>query len=221
MKTENIKHAIVSTDVVLFCVSEGKLKIVLSQVKNEEYKGQLAFPGGLIRSEENSLEAAKRVIREKLKLNPENIYLEELGSYSEVNRDIRGRVVSIAYIGLIEAPNISDLNLEICQPQDLKKIKSLAYDHNQILKDATLRLKNRFSNSTIANKLLSKYFTMTEFYNLYNLVLDKNIDKRNFAKKIIALDIVKESGKLLTGQKNRPAKLMEFKKEKVVDLEIF
>lgn len=221
MKVENIKHAIVASDVVLFCVVDGKLNTVLSQVKNEEYKGQIAFPGGLIRSDENSLQSAKRVISEKLKLNPEKIYLEELGSYSEVNRDVRGRVVSIAYLGMIESPNISDLNLEICQLQDIKKIKSLAYDHNQILKDAINRLKNRFSNSTIANKLLSKYFTMTEFYNLYNLVLEKNIDKRNFAKKIKALDIIKESGKLLTGQKNRPAKLMEFKKEKVVDLEIF
>jgi 8-oxo-dGTP diphosphatase len=218
---ESIRHAIVSTDAVVFVYKEKKLYVLITEVKNKEYAGQNAFPGGLILPNETAEECVKRVLLEKINIKENHIYIEEFGAYSEVNRDVRGRVVSIAYLGLLQSEYIPTESARKFELVEVGKIKKLAYDHDKILKDAIKKLRERFSNSTIASKLLEKSFTMAELLNLYSLVLEKEIDKRNFAKKIKSLDIIEESGGELRGQKHRPAKLFKFKDNKVIQLEIF
>jgi len=221
LSVKHLKHAIVSTDVVLFVVKDHKLMVVIIDVQNPEYAGEKAFPGGLILPQETAGEAIKRVIHSKLNINPGDVYIEELKAYSDVHRDKRGRVVSLAYIGFIESEKINNLENSLYILIDSAKIGNLAYDHNQILKDASQKLRDRFFNSTIAQKLLSDSFTMTELHQLYRLVLGKKIDKRNFAKKIHSLGIIKESAEKTVGQKHRPARLLKFKNKEIKNLDTF
>lgn len=220
-KDVNIRHAIVSTDVVLFSFYEGKLKVAVTNVKNNEYLGQRAFPGTLVLPEETLPQSVSRILLDKMGLKPESIYREELGAYSDLDRDIRGRVVSVAYIACADYEKISSENFDKFEVADVRALKGLAYDHDKILKDAVQRIKDEFSNSTIAQKFLGSTFTMSELYGLYLGVLGKEIDKRNFMKKIKSLDIIEESGGVVSGLKHRPAKLFKFKDRNVKKLEIF
>lgn len=220
-KVENIRHAIVSTDIVLFAFKEETLYAVVIKVKNDEYAGKKAFPGALILPDETALDSVKRVIDTKLDLNHKNIYFEELGAYSDVGRDVRGRVVSVAFIGLTDYENLESHESNNFEIIEVKKIKGLAYDHDKMLSHAILRLQEKFSNTTIAQKLLSNEFTSLQLFTLYCTVLNKKLDKRNFMRKIKALKIIKQGSKVVRGQKHRPAKLFEFKNKKVEQLEIF
>lgn len=220
-RIEHLRHAIVSTDLVLFSFINEELFVILVEVKNKEYSGKKAFPGSLIFPGETADDSVKRIIKEKLGLNKSDIYFEELGAYSEIDRDIRGRVVSIAYIGLINSMSLEkklDCGFEVVE---IKKAKNLGYDHDKVFSDSMKRLRDRFSNSTIAQRLLNSEFTMTELFTLYTKVLGKEIDKRNFIKKIKSLNIIKPSGGVIKGHKHRPAKLMQFKDKEVKQLEIF
>jgi 8-oxo-dGTP diphosphatase len=142
-----------------------------------------------------------------------------LGAYSKVDRDARGRVVSIAYLGLIREADIPHDARALCVP--FTRAKGLGYDHTDMGCDALERLRHAFTETTIAQKLLPESFTITEMHALYETVLGKGIDKRNFLKKIKSLDIIHETGEMVTGKKNRPAKLFAFKKQNVEHLDIF
>lgn len=215
----NIKHAVVSVDVVIFMWSKGQLMTCLIDVKNEEYKGMKAFPGGLVYPEETTDDAAKRVLVEKVNLSPNQIYIDEFGVYSEVDRDKRGRVVSISYMAIVEASSIQESLIDSFVP--FLQARKLAYDHNKIAKDSLQELQNRLRNSTIATNLLPKEFTLTELYNLYLAILDKNIDKRNFLKKLKTLNIIRMAGGERRDGPHRPAKLYSFISEKVIPLDVF
>lgn len=218
---KNLKHAIVSTDIVIFLVKNNILMSIILDVKNKEYKGKKAFPGGLMLTQETAMGSVQRVIDSKLNINPKDVYMEELKAYSELHRDKRGRVVSLAYIGCMHSEPICVTSNPFYFLVDYTKIYNLAYDHNQILKDALQKLKNRFLNSTIAQTLLPKNFTMSELYQLYCLVLNKKIDKRNFIRKINSLNIIKQSTGKIVGQQHRPAQLFTFAQKEIKDLEIF
>lgn len=215
----NIKHAVVSVDVVIFMWSEGQLMTYLIDVKNEEYKGMKAFPGGLVYPEETTDAAAKRVLVEKVNLNPNQVYIDEFGVYSEVDRDKRGRVVSIAYMAIVEGSCMKENLMNNRVP--FLRARKLAYDHDKIAKDSLNELQNRLRNSTIATNLLPKEFTLTELYNLYLTVLGKDIDKRNFLKKLKTLNIIRMTGGERRDGPHRPAKLYSFISEKVVPLDVF
>jgi len=175
----------------------------------------------LILSTETAKEAIQRVIYNKLNINPKNVYIEELKVYSDIDRDKRGRVVSLAHIGLITSQKINNIAATTYVLIEYTKAKNLAYDHDLILKDALQRLRDRFLNSTIAVKLLPNSFTITELYQLYCLILNKKIDKRNFLKKIKSLGIIKKGTEKVLWQKHRPVQLFEFKSKEIKNLNIF
>jgi 8-oxo-dGTP diphosphatase len=214
---EKLRFAAMAVDVVLFAVVEGKLSVLLGTVNRPPYYTNVeAFIGGLIESEETAETALERHLKSKTELK--KIYTEQLYTFSDLNRDTRNRVISISYLGLVRPGALgADLasGLRWCPVRSLPK---LAYDHTQMFGVAMNRLKGKISYTNIAQYLLPKEFTLSELQAVYELILSQEVDKRNFRKKILALDLVVETGDMQQGVKNRPAALYRFATEKLTEL---
>ena len=220
----NIRFAVLAVDTVTFTLRDGTLLVRLMKVHLPPYfKDMFGLPGGLVRSEETAEETAMRIVQEKGMLSIKNMYLEQLATYSRVDRDPRGRVVSVGYIGLIpwEALGAKEQNkMENTEWMSIKNIPNLAYDHNQIVQNALTRLRSLVTYTTLISKLLPKEFTLTELENAFESILGKDIDKRNFRKKLEKLNILKKLPHKRSGMRHRPATLYTFKSEKVVEMEV-
>lgn len=214
---EKLRFAAMAVDVVVFSIIDDELVALVDTVASESaYKGMEAFPGGLIKEHENADEAQTRMLKEKTEVSP--VYSEQLYTFSDVNRDKRNRVVSVAYMAFVRPDSAASYKHASAHFVSVKKIGSLAYDHDAIKKMAVNRLAGKLTYTNIAQFLLSKHFTLSELQMVYELVLGKELDKRNFRKKILALDIVRDTGSVQEGVKNRPAALYEFTSSKVVEL---
>lgn len=214
------QHAIVAVDTVIFRIYKGSLQTLLLELTREPYIGSWAVPGGLIVSQENIEQSVVRHLENKTGLK--EVYSEQLATFGDIDRDPRGRVVSVAYLSLVaEAPN--DLQT-ISDYSDIKwfavdKLPTLAYDHKKIISMALERLQAKLSYTNIAQHLLKKEFTLTELQQAYEIILGRSFDKRNFRKKILSLDIVKETKRKVTGA-FRPATLYVFKNKNVKIIEV-
>ena len=217
------KHAfaVIATDIVIFTVRDNVLQVLLIKMKKKPFAGKWAMPGGLIRPNEPLLTAAKRLLREKGGIS--GAHLEQLYTFGRVDRDPLGRVVSVGYTALL--PSYAMLLKTTSEYGDIawfpiKKVPSLAYDHNDILTTGLARLRAKLEYTTIVKNLLPKEFTLTELQHIYEVVLGKKLDKRNFRKKLLALDLLKKTGKRRGGASNRPAELYTFiaKDEKTIDI---
>ncbi|MEK7648681.1 MAG: NUDIX domain-containing protein [Patescibacteria group bacterium] len=206
-------HAILATDIVIFTIQNGQLKVLLIKMTRQPYVNMWAIPGGLITPDESADEAALRHLRAKT--NVKDVYLEQLYTFGRVDRDPRGRVVSVAYFALIPSTNVSLKTTADYAGIDwfpIKKLPSLAYDHSEIISRAIDRLKSKLAYSTISYSLLSKEFTLSELQSVYEVILGRKLDKRNFRKKILSLGLIRATGKKRRGTANRPAELYTFKK---------
>ncbi|MEY2665279.1 MAG: hypothetical protein RLZZ480_384 [Candidatus Parcubacteria bacterium] len=206
-----------ATDTVVFSFVNGELCALVSPVNRPpHYINTQGFLGGIIDAEETAEEASVRILKQKGNLD--KVYLEQLFTFSAVERDKRNRVVSVAYLGLVR-PDVAEVYEH---PEatfvPVKKLVKLAYDHDEMLLTALTRLRGKLTYTTIAQYLLPKQFTLSELQNVYEVILQKEFDKRNFRKKILALDIVRETGKMQEGVKNRPAALYEFTSQKIKEL---
>lgn len=222
MKTQpKYEFAVIATDVVIFTVDNGELKVLLIKMKKKPYTDYWAAPGGLVGSKESVDQAAARVLKEKAGLA--NIHLEQLYTFGKVNRDPFGRVVSVAYFALIPSENVKINTTD--EYSDIKwfsmgKIPKLAYDHSEVLKVAKERLQSKLEYTNIVYTLLPKEFTLSEVQDIYETILDRGLDKRNFRKKILALKILKKLSKKRGGSAHRPAELYSFinRTPRVIDL---
>lgn len=220
---EKIRFAALATDVVLFTISEDKLKTLLMRIDLEPYyKDRWGFPGGLIQPDETALDASKRVLKDKGSINPKDSYLEQLYTFSGVNRDPRNRVVSVAYLGLIaENKRGQSLKDENLWWSDVSSVpKNLAYDHNKIFEVALDRLRSKIEYTNIAFGLLPKEFTLSELQKTYEIILDQELDKRNFRRKVKDIGLVLETGNERREGANRPAALYSFKERKPEVIEV-
>jgi 8-oxo-dGTP diphosphatase len=214
---ENLRFAAISIDAVVFGFVEGELCALVSPVNRPpHYNGVLGFLGGLIDSKETAEEACDRVLKDKGGLK--SVYIEQLYTFSEVERDKRNRVISVAYMCMVRPEVVKTYEFPNASFVPVKNLKNLAYDHDEVLLTALGRLRGKLSYTTIAQFLLPKHFTLSELQSVYESVLNKEFDKRNFRKKIIALDIVRDTGRVQEGVKNRPASLYEFNSKKVIEL---
>lgn len=217
---ENLRFAAISIDAVVFGFVAGELCALVSQVNRPpHYIDILGFLGGLIDPEETAEEAAERILLEKGQL--QKIYLEQLYTFSAVERDKRNRVVSIAYLGLVQPDQAALYQRSDASFVPVKKLKNLAYDHDEMLRLALKRLQGKISYTTVIQHLLPRHFTLSELQSAYETILKKELDKRNFRKKLLAIDIVRETGRVQEGVKNRPAALYEFISGKVQELSPF
>lgn len=214
---EHLRFAVMAIDAVVFSFIDGELCALVSPVNRPpHYIDRLGFLGGIVDAKETAEEASVRILKEKGAL--EKLYLEQLFTFSAVERDKRNRVVSVAYLGLVR-PDIATAyaNKDVWFAP-IKKLSKLAYDHDEMLLTALTRLRGKLTYTTIAQYLLPKQFTLSELQAVYEGVLQKELDKRNFRKKILALDVVRETGKMQEGVKNRPAALYEFTSQKIKEL---
>jgi len=206
---QNIKLAI---DNCIFTVKEDELYILLIQMKKQPYAGMWALPGGLVKENENLDKAAMRILKEET--NVTDIYLEQLYTFGEVNRDPRGRVVSVAYFALIPDTNIKLKTLPKYADVKWHKFSSLpklAYDHNEIAQYAKQRLEWKIEYTNVVWSLLPTKFTLSQLQKVYEAILGQELDKRNFRKKIFKLNIIQATGEKTIFGAHRPAMLYKFK----------
>ncbi len=215
---QNIKVAV---DNCIFTVKEGKLHIILIQMKREPFTSQWAIPGGLVNHAESLDSAAKRVLHEETGVS--DVYLEQLCTFGEPKRDPIGHVISTAYFALIPSDsailktNKKYLDVAWVAVSDVPR---LAYDHNAIVKYAKQRLQWKLEYTNVVWSLLSKYFTLSEMQAVYEAILDRKLDKRNFQKKILGLCLIEKTEKTSMKGAHRPAVLYKFisQKPKIVNI---
>lgn len=210
-------------DAVVFTVEDKQVKLLLVRRAKEPYIGEWSLPGGGIYRNETAEQAIKRELAYKTGL--QNIYLEEFGVFSDPKRDSRGRIVAIAYLALVDKNKVSLLQKT---PKtlgsewfDIKRLPALKWDHKEIIKLALKNLQKRLLDSNIACRLLPKYFTLPELHKMYELILSQPLDRRNFRKKFLKLDLIEKTKLEERGNKYRPASYYRFKTEQHKEISIF
>jgi len=200
----------VTVDIVIFTIQSEELKVLLVKRGIPPFKGQLALPGGFVHEDESLDEAAMRELREETGVS--DVYLEQLYSFGDPERDPRERIVTVAYYALI-APDRSQLAAGTDTTEAvwwrLSKLPALAFDHRKILDYALERLRNKLEYTTVGFQLLPAKFSLTELQGVYEAILGKKLDKRNFRRKIELLKILKPMSEYRRGGQ-RPARLYRF-----------
>ncbi|AKQ70433.1 putative Nudix-like regulator [Myxococcus hansupus] len=209
-----------TVDCVVFGLDDDDLKVLLIRRGVEPFAGRWALPGGFVRMEESLDDAARRELEEESGVRPG--HLEQLYTFGTPGRDPRGRVVTVAYFALVKlsdhVPHASTDAREAAwfSVWDTPK---LAFDHADVLGTALQRLKGKVRYQPIGFELLPPKFTLTQLQRLYEVVLERELDKRNFRKKILAMDLLEELDEVEQDVSHRAARLYRFDHKKYKQLE--
>ncbi len=211
----------VTVDCILFGFDAGELKVLLIQRGGEPFKGLWAFPGGFLDVDTDPTieEAAKRELEEETGLT--HVFMEQLYTFGDMGRDPRGRTVSVAYYALIK---LDDYKVQAGSDADrahwfaISQVPPLAFDHAKILQTALERLKGKVRYQPIGFELLPQKFTLSELQHLYEVVLGMDLDKRNFRKKILKMNLLVELDEWQAGVPHRAARLFRFDKQRYEEL---
>ncbi len=204
-----------TVDCVVFGIDEEDLKVLLIKRGLEPFEGSWALPGGFVQMEESLPDAARRELQEETGLD--RVFLEQLFTFGEVARDPRGRVVSVAYYALVR---LLDHKVQAAtDAQDASwfpvwDTPTLAFDHSRILQMALERLKGKVRYVPIGFELLPRKFTLSQLQRLYSMVLERELDRRNFRKKILSMDILDELDEVERDVAHRAARLYRFNERK-------
>ena len=213
--TYEFPRAALTVDCVVFGLDDTDLKVLLIQRDLAPFRGKWALPGGFVRVDESLEDAARRELREETGL--QEVFLEQLFTYGELKRDPRERVVTVAWYALVR---LSDHRVTAAtDARDaawfvVQKIPKLAFDHDRILRAAHQRLQAKVRYEPIGFELLPKKFTLTQIQKLYEIALDRTIDKRNFRKKILRMDVLHELDEVETDVAHRAARLYRFNQKR-------
>jgi 8-oxo-dGTP diphosphatase len=200
----------VTVDVVIFTIRAGALHVLLVRRARPPFAGRHAIPGGFVEEDESLEGAARRELAEETGLR--DVYLEQLYTFGDPGRDPRGHVVTVAYFALIasdQTPLHAGTDAAEAGWFPVAAPPSLAFDHAKILDYALQRLRNKLEYTTVGFQLLPERFTLGELQAVYEAILGRRLDKRNFRRKIGLLGIVtalREQRR--TGRK--PARLYRF-----------
>jgi 8-oxo-dGTP diphosphatase len=229
-RTADTETPLVTVDVVVFTIlptsppsanatgvlprPQNQLNVLLIQRSHSPYQHQWAMPGGFIRKGETLEHAAARYLQDETGVG--NIYLEQLYTFGQPNRDPRARVITVSYFALIRA---HELKLKAGEGSKASNVAwfpvgalpELAFDHHEIINYALGRLKRRLGTTSIAFQLLPEKFTLTELQRVYELILNRELDKRNFRKKILSSGILEDLGQTKMEGFHRPAQLYTFR----------
>lgn len=214
------EHPWVAVDVVIFTLDEEALKCLLVQVKGGTFGGMWAFPGGLVRAEESLDEAAKREVHERTSVK--DSYLEQLYTFGKPERDPAKRVVSVSYLALVTNRGIGldpASKYAAIRWFHADRIPRLAYDHDQVKRLAFQRLRSKLQYTNIVYSLLPAEFTLGELQEVYETILHRPLDRRNFRKKVLASGLLKSLRKVKVGA-HRPAFLYAFKRRRPMIIEM-
>lgn len=210
----------VTVDVVIFSLIEEELQVLLVKRKNWPFEGMWAIPGGFVRIKESLEEAAARELAEETGVR--DVYMEQLYTFGEPDRDPRTRVITVAYFALVPADAIA-------QPEagtdaaatgwfSMEHLPELAFDHRQILDYALERLRYKLEYTMVGFELLPDVFTLSELQHAYELILGEELDKRNFRRKIQGSDILEYTGRKKREGEGRPARLYRYKDNAVAEV---
>jgi len=204
-------RAALTVDIVVFALDEDDLKVMLIERSLKPYQGQWALPGGFVHVDETLDDAARRELQEETGLK--DIFLEQLFTFGELERDPRERVVTVAYYALV---NLEGHDVQASTDASnaawfsLSELPELAFDHATILKAAYERLRGKVRYQPIGFELLPEKFTLRQLQHMYEVILDRELDKRNFRKKVLGMEIVQETDEIEKDVAHRAARLYRF-----------
>lgn len=205
---------LLAVDCIIFGFDRNGLKLLLIKRRFEPEKGKWSLIGGFLKQNETLDQAAARVLHRLTGLK--DIYMEQLYAYSQVNRDPAERTVSVAYFALIDVAShqFEGIRDEDAYWFELKKAPALIFDHDQMVEKGLARLRRKALNLPIGFELLPEKFTMRELQSLYESILDRKLDKRNFISKIKTLDVLQKLDEKDMSSSRKGAYLYQFDKEK-------
>lgn len=214
----------VAADVAVFTVVDGALQVLLVRVRHGAFAGRWALPGGRVRPDESLDAAAARLLAESTGLG--EVYLEQLYTFGQPERDPHGRVVSVAYVALIPHGgrfrpvdgNVPAVFADV-HWRPVAALTPLAYDHETVVATGLARLRAKLAYTNLVYTLLPPAFTLGELQAMYEAVLGRRLDRRNFRKKMLALGLLRPLGRQRRGA-HRPAALYAFRQRRPMVVEI-
>ena len=210
----------ITVDLVIFTVNDDLLKIMLVRRAEEPFADSWSLPGGFLKASESLEGAALRVLNEKTAL--ENVYVEQLYTFGDPDRDPRARVITVTYFALLPwkdlVPPPSDKVTSLMWTS-VNQLPKLAFDHREIVEYAVSRLRAKASYSNIVYGLMPRQFRLSELQRMYEIIINDKLDKRNFRKRMLATGLLQETGRKDLAGAHRPAMLYKFKKMEIAFLD--
>ena len=206
---ESYPRVPITVDCVIFGFDENELKVLLIRSDIEIFKDKWSLLGDFAANNEMLDDAAYRVLRERTGMD--DVYLEQVKTFSRPDRHPGGRVLTVAYCSLlnIEHHQLQKMDNEL-HWHSVKKIKEMAFDHKEILDECYTWLQKRIQEHPLGFNLLPEKFSLRELQNLYEAILDVKMDRRNFRKKFFAMDFLIDTGEFEDDVPHRPGKLYQF-----------
>jgi 8-oxo-dGTP diphosphatase len=207
--TYNYPHPAVTVDACLFTIQEEQLKVLLIRRALEPFQGDWALPGGFVHIDENLETAVKRELEEETGLS--GFYFEQLETFGQVDRDPRERVISVAYFALAPADGVvlkANTDASDAAWFAIDDLPALAFDHAGIVGKAVKRIRAKVEYSTVAFEFMPAQFTISDVLQVFECVQGRPIDKRNFRKWVLGLNLIRPTGEKRQGS-HRPAALYE------------
>ena len=210
-------HPAVTTDYVIFGFDGQQLKVLLVERGIDPYMGHWAFPGGFLKMDETAEQGALRELKEETGLSA--AYIEQLGAFSDVKRDPRERVITIAFYALVRIESVKGGDdAADARWFGLNEIPPLAFDHDHILRVAQKRLREEIHFTPVGFELLPDIFTLPQLQALYESILDVKFDRRNFARKMLTLGILEMADPLQERNGTRTPVLYRFNKDRYEEM---
>lgn len=200
----------VETLINLFTIRDGKINILLVHKKDEPYKGYWLLPTSFVSNKESLKENTKNLLNDYF--DNQHIELKQNEVFGELDRMFEDRVIGISYVGFIDAVTVDLKHIDGESDWfDITNLPKLGYDHNFVIGQAMDYLRSRFKEISTLKELYPSDFTLPELQRVFETIFNKEIDRRNFRKKLLHFDIIKETGDRIKGSTGRPAKLYCFK----------
>ena len=210
----------VTVDVVIFSLIEDTLKVLLIRRKHWPFEGMWAIPGGFVRMDESLEAAAVRELAEETGVT--DVFMEQLYTFGDPQRDPRTRVITVTYFAIVPADAIMDPKAGTDASETdwhaMDELPELAFDHRKILDYALMRLRYKLEYTTVGFELLPDVFTLSELQHAYELILGEELDKRNFRRKILSADILEDTGKKKREGEGRPAQLYRYRDDAIAEV---
>ena len=199
---------VLTTNVVVFTLRDEQLKLLLIRRQNPPFQGFWSLPGGVVGTDEDVEANATRQLEDGTGLS--GVYLEQLYTFSAPERDPRERVISVAYYALVPSKRLrlrTDEHGEGVAWFSLNELPELAFDHAQMVDTAHQRLAAKLDYSTIAFQFMPERFTLSDLQNVFQIILNRDLDKRNFRKRMRAMEQIRQTSDLRKNGNHRPARL--------------
>ncbi|MFM2290442.1 MAG: hypothetical protein RIS29_255 [Bacteroidota bacterium] len=211
---QNKDTFLVAVDCIIMGFHDNELHILITRRQMEPLKGGWSLMGGFVNETESIEDAAERVLNEFTGID--NIFMEQVGAFGELNRDLGERVISIAYYALV---NIDEFDTSLAKKYDarwvrLTQLPSMVFDHNKMVKDTIGILQRKAAVKPIGFNLLGEQFTLPTLQSLYESIYQETIDKRNFRKKLLNMDILEKMDEKDKSNSKKGAFYYRFNKEK-------